>query len=72
MKRALWILLQIALFIIGTVATYNYRPDSEARFVLAPLAGFCFAYWVTWAISKLMDAPLNARRLLYRVRSFWR
>ncbi len=67
----MWFVLQICLMVIGTIATYNYRPDGEWRFVLSPIAGFCFAYWVTWAILKIRDVPTRAKPLLDRARAFW-
>lgn len=72
MKRWPWFLLQIVLFIIGTVAVYFYRPDGEGQWIIAPIAGFCFAYWVTWALSKLIDVPPKAARFLQAIRAFWR
>lgn len=57
--------------VIGTVATYNYRPDGEWRFFISPIAGFCFSYWVTWGITKLIDAPLRGKNLLRRTKALW-
>ena len=67
----MWFALQIALMVIGTVAVYIYRPDDEWVFLIAPIAGFCFAYWVTWAIFKIIDAPTRVRRLVHRAKALW-
>jgi hypothetical protein len=69
--RAFWFVFQIALMIFGTAFTYIHRPHDEWWWLIPPLFGFCFAYWVTWAIFKIIDGQSKARRLLSRARGLW-
>lgn len=67
----MWFLIQIVLMVIGTAFTYIHRPNDNGWFWIPPLFGFCFSYWVTWAIFKLIDAPSKVGRLLRRAKALW-
>ena len=74
----MWFVVQIVLMVIGFVATYRFglslndpEETEGMRIFLASVAGFCFSYWVTWAIFKFIDAPTRVRNLLSRAKALW-
>lgn len=67
----MWFVIQLALMAVGTAYTYIHRPHDEWWWLIPPIFGFAFSYWVTWAVFKIIDAPIKVRRFVRRVKALW-